>query len=1336
MKKTRKVISIILSVFMLMQMMTGVVFASGKTKLSAPTNVRLVYDEDYEEYMYKFTAQIPSGISEYEYGLCVGGNVDGRVILSNPTEYTSSEPEFSKEYDVNEAFEQWKDNMGISDCKMLIGFCVISNDDNYSNSDIVVVDENAVVQNVNAAIGGKCNSGAYWTFSNGVLTYFGEGVAEELLEDWDGVSKSDIKSVVFESGITSFDSFTGFYDYPSIKSIYVYNRNFDPGEIFREARHNIALYAYRSSAVYSYIFDESDGRDVNAYFNLLDIETEDENYREAPSYADEVKIMSDCGVMPQIYSMYNKPVTKAELAKAIVRALESQLYIDKETSRYTDLTVGTFANGCANYVADTEWITPNTDTVFGANDVMTYGEVQEILVSKCMEIEEADSEDYYKTNIKLDKNVNDIITYEELASILLQAATSTKEGRYIFQNIPCGILFEGSISTRYEYNTWFAALNGKLTTYDNSGELDEIIVNDEEWELYDADLFGIEDDEIKLVVNNYDQVISGYYSTYDIVKGGKTYKADFTINDGAAETNSKTVSLKLSAEGYTKYSIGGGAYKAITSSPISYNLDSKHGEQSISIAFANDDLSKTKTITKTIKLNNLRKVIYKADGKEFATVLVGCGDAIPALDKTPLKEGYAFDGWENLPEIMPDNDITVNAKFIVEPPVAAGTFSANDKAKWSLSKDGTLYISGTGSASVIKGESINDSALHVLEYITDSEKRTMIKKIVVGEGITEIGDYILYELYNAENIELPTTLKTIGMGFMKGNEKITSIVIPANVDTFNMNWSFVKCPSELVITFLNKDIELLTTGDFDLNLPDNLNLYAYTNSEVEAYANSDEHKCKFVSIDPDFAINDGAESTADKNVKISFNDYAKNDFKQYKINGGEYKNIDGNDIDFVLDSADGEKAISITFKNDNFEMAKVHKIIFNNKYKITYLSGDTIIDEATVGCGAKIKATDKIASKEGYTFLKWDVPEIMPDSDVVANAIFVKNADSEQLDTILTEQEKAEGISVKSDITVADENENIELALANKYSKYTASIIINIDLSKGRDENFTPITETENLLTFTVDIPAEIQDKSEYIVLREHNGTVDALTTSKNADGEYIEVKDNTIIIHAKKFSAYQLLAKDADPTPSRRGGGGGSSSYTVKFETNGAPAIKSVSVSRNNVITAPTAPVKDGFVFDGWYTDKEFKTKFDFATKITKSMTLYAKWTEKAKTSIILTIGKKDADINGKTVANDVAPKIVNDRTMLPIRFIAEALGAKVDWIEESQTVKITAENIDISLVIGEDFATVNGEKIDLDSPSFIESDRTYLPIRFVSEKLGADVSWDDATQTVSITK
>ena len=568
------------------------------------------------------------------------------------------------------------------------------------------------------------------------------------------------------------------------------------------------------------------------------------------------------------------------------------------------------------------------------------------------------------------------------------------------------------------------------------------------------------------------------------------------------------------------------------------------------------------------------KITYKVNGEVFATAEVQAGTKIPALDKTPVKEGYAFDCWENLPEIMPDKDITVNAKFIAEPPVATGTFSANDKAKWSLSKDGTLYISGTGSASVTGGSG-NEQADHVLEYMTDREKAVMIKKVVVGEGITNIGDYVLYELYNAEEITLPSTLKTIGKAFMKGSS-VKNVVIPANVASVNMDWSFIKCENLESVYFLNKDIAL--------NIPDEsssyqreINLYGYSDSSVKAYA--DAHSCTFISIDPDFAINNGAAETTDKNVKISLNEYAKKDFMQYKINDGEYKNIDGNDIDFVLDSADGEKTISITFKNDNCEIEKSHKITFNNKHKITFKADGEIVDERTFGCGAQIPVIDgtKAPAKEGYVFLDWNtLPHIMPDSDITVNALYLKKPESTLLDTVLTDEEKADDISVKSDITVAEENANIQTELINKYSKYTASIIINIDISKGKDESFTPITETENLLTFTVDIPSEIQGKAEYIVLREHNGTVDALTTSKNADGEYIEVKDNTIIIHAKKFSAYQLIAKDADPTPSRRGGGGGgSSSLTVKFETNGAPSIKSVRVSRNNVITAPTSTRK-----------------------------------------------------------------------------------------------------------------------------------------------------------------
>ncbi len=131
--------------------------------------------------------------------------------------------------------------------------------------------------------------------------------------------------------------------------------------------------------------------------------------------------------------------------------------------------------------------------------------------------------------------------------------------------------------------------------------------------------------------------------------------------------------------------------------------------------------------------------------------------------------------------------------------------------------------------------------------------------------------------------------------------------------------------------------------------------------------------------------------------------------------------------------------------------------------------------------------------------------------------------------------------------------------------------------------------------------------------------------------------------------------------------------------------------------------------------------------------------------TVIILTIGDVNAIVNGETVTNDVAPMVVNDRTMLPIRFVAEALGADVLWDGYFQKVSIKSRKTDISIKIGEKYASVTEkialynqptEEVELDSPAFVENDRTYLPLRFVAEKLGADVKWDDATQTITITK
>ena len=119
----------------------------------------------------------------------------------------------------------------------------------------------------------------------------------------------------------------------------------------------------------------------------------------------------------------------------------------------------------------------------------------------------------------------------------------------------------------------------------------------------------------------------------------------------------------------------------------------------------------------------------------------------------------------------------------------------------------------------------------------------------------------------------------------------------------------------------------------------------------------------------------------------------------------------------------------------------------------------------------------------------------------------------------------------------------------------------------------------------------------------------------------------------------------------------------------------------------------------------------------------------------IILTVGSKNAIVFGESVVNDVAPVIVNERTMLPARFVAEALGAKVLWDSNTRTVSIIGEKA-IAITIGSDTAYVNGVAVKLDSPAFIADDRTYLPLRFIAENLGADVEWIADELKIVITK
>lgn len=101
-----------------------------------------------------------------------------------------------------------------------------------------------------------------------------------------------------------------------------------------------------------------------------------------------------------------------------------------------------------------------------------------------------------------------------------------------------------------------------------------------------------------------------------------------------------------------------------------------------------------------------------------------------------------------------------------------------------------------------------------------------------------------------------------------------------------------------------------------------------------------------------------------------------------------------------------------------------------------------------------------------------------------------------------------------------------------------------------------------------------------------------------------------------------------------------------------------------------------------------------------------------------------------------DVAPTIVNDRTMVPVRFIAEALGGMVEWHEDIQTAYIVYQDNMVEVPIQSTTIHVNGEAKTIDTPSQIIADRTMIPLRAVAEGLGLDVSFDSTTRVITITQ
>ena len=267
-------------------------------------------------------------------------------------------------------------------------------------------------------------------------------------------------------------------------------------------------------------------------------------------------------------------------------------------------------------------------------------------------------------------------------------------------------------------------------------------------------------------------------------------------------------------------------------------------------------------------------------------------------------------------------------------------------------------------------------------------------------------------------------------------------------------------------------------------------------------------------------------------------------------------------------------------------------------------------------------------------------------------------------------------------------------------------------------------------------------------------GTTTGTPTTQAEDdtatgGDAVTDGDNTPS-NTLKASCTVTVFKKSSSGSSSSGGGGGSSAakhgVTISDSKNGAVTASAAKAETGDkVILTPkadegyeldkiTAKDKDGKEVklkaekDGTYsfTMPKGGVTVDTTFKQAEGATNTDKPAAAAKT-IILQIGSTAVLVDDQAIINDVAPVIHNDRTLVPIRVITEALGGQVAWNEAVKEVTLTVNGKEIKMTIGKAL-----EKYGV-APVIIGG-RTFVPVRFVADELGAVTTWDDATKTVTI--
>ena len=553
------------------------------------------------------------------------------------------------------------------------------------------------------------------------------------------------------------------------------------------------------------------------------------------------------------------------------------------------------------------------------------------------------------------------------------------------------------------------------------------------------------------------------------------------------------------------------------------------------------------------------------------------------------------------------------------------TYSSSNENVATVDKDGKVTIIGAGEATITATAAATDKYLET----TTSFKLT-IKKAALT--ITA-NDAEIYYGEEGKNNGFTAT------GFVLDE---TEAVIKGT-PVYEVNYKQFDKAGEYEIT-VNK----LTADNYEITFkPGKLTVKKAEVYNIE-FSNLSQRKGKISEVTASVTPKD---DTAKIKIEYQFTDGAWVDTIPSDIGIGEYKvraylteseNLAINETPKYFESTLEIKAGAVVNLDENSDLSIDSNVSGDNvEFTIPDEAVEEIINNVPESGEIVIDAT---GSTGGVTNLT------LPENIITALD------ESEDVDTFTVIADDAE-ISMSADVlkTVADEMsagdkvnihiEAVEKESLNEEQKAaldaiaTDAHVLQLNLEVQKQDGTTELHELNGKVEVkaTYTLPADMNGKKIVVCYVSDNGTVTYMRAT---------YKDGFVHFKTDHFSHYAIAAiecthtwdagtvttqattsseglkryecticgetKDETiPKKTSYGGGGGTASCTVKFDTNGAGTIKSQTINKNGVVTEPTVPTKEGYTFAGWYTDKELTVAYDFATKVTKGFTLYAKWTE-----------------------------------------------------------------------------------------------------------------------------